>query len=383
MTDDGSIGPPAGDPLRVRLTAGSTLLVIGAVVTAAVLVNLFEAAKRPLAWVVAASMVAWLLSWVIGRFDRWIPRWVSILVAVIAFVLLVGGAWVGVSATLGSEVDKLRTALPQAAVDLETRYEAAADFRLVERAQAFVNELDERFGTQAEMAQAAGLASTYVVTGVLMLFLVGYGPRFVSAGLRQITDPARRAVFAAILDRASRTGRDYLLIALAQIIVVTAMCSLVFYLLDLPAPFVLGLLVGLTDAIPYMGILLGGLAPLLAAVTVARLSVYIVLVLLLVGLQAIEALVVRPRVDRHTIRVGPAVILVGALIGFELYGFGGAIYGPAALVFVWAILRAMPDRSAPAEPADEPMSSVGDPLSGATPGHSVTTERSTSTEEGS
>jgi predicted PurR-regulated permease PerM len=350
VTSDGSTGRPADDGLRVRLTAGSTLLVIGAVVTAGVVIALFQAAKRPLAWVVAASVVAWLLSWVIALLDRWLPHLVSILISVIGFVVVIGGAWVGVSATLVAEVDKLRAALPQAAMELEARYEAAADFRLVERAQAFVNQLDERFGTQAEVAHAAGTASTYVVTGVLMLFLVGYGPRFVAAGLRQIADPARRAMATAVLDRASRTGRAYLLILVAQITVITAVCSLVFYLLDLPAPFVLGLLVGLTGAIPYFGILLGGLAPLLAAATNARLSVYVVLVALLVGLQLVEVLVVRPRVDRDTLRVGPAVILIGALVGYQLYGFGGAIYGPAALVFVWAILRALPDRNAAAEP---------------------------------
>jgi predicted PurR-regulated permease PerM len=88
----------------------------------------------------------------------------------------------------------------------------------------------------------------------------------------------------------------------------------------------------------------------LAAATNARLSVYVVLVALVLGLQAVEALVVRPRVDRGTVRVGPAVILIGALVGYQLYGFGGAIYGPAALVFVWAILRALPDRSTVTDP---------------------------------
>ena len=39
-------------------------------------------------------------------------------------------------------------------------------------------------------------------------------------------------------------------------------------------------------------------------------------------------------------------MLVGNLIGFELYGIGGAIYGTAVLVLLWAVLLAVPDRSA-------------------------------------
>jgi predicted PurR-regulated permease PerM len=331
--------------LQVRLTVGSTLLVIGAVVAAIVLLNLFHAAQRALGWLIAASVVAWLLSWIISLLDRVMPRALAVLGTVLAFVVLAGGVWVGVRATLHSEVDRLRVALPAAASDLEHRYNTAAEFHLAERTRAFVSSLDERFGTQAEVTKAAGTASTYVVTGVLMLFLVGYGPRFVAGALRQIRDPVRQESVSKVVYQASSTARAYLLLTLLQAVAITALCSLVFYLLDLPAPFVLGLIVGWLGAIPYLGIILGGLGPLLAAATEPHEFTYIVLVVLLVGLQTVEALVIRPQVDNRTVRVGPALMLIGTLIGFELYGIGGAIYGTAVLVLLWTVLLAVPDRS--------------------------------------
>lgn len=209
-----------------------------------------------------------------------------------------------------------------------------------------MNSLDDRFGTQAQVTAAAGTASTYIVAGVLMLFLVGYGPRFVSGALNQIGDPVRRESVSKVVYRASSTARAYLLLTLLQTVAITALCSLVFYLLDLPAPFVLGLLVGWLGAIPYIGVIFGGLAPLLAAATDPHEFTYLVLVVLLVGLQTVEAVVIRPRVDKRTVRVGPALMLIGTLIGFELYGIGGAIYGTAVLVLLWAVLQAVPDRSA-------------------------------------
>lgn len=332
--------------LQVRLTVGSTLLVIVSVVAAIALLNLFHAAQRAIAWLIAASIVAWMLSWIISVLDRVMPRALAVVATVLAFVILAASGWVGVRATLRSEVERLRAALPAAANDLEQRYETAADFHLAHRTQSFVTSLDKRFGTQAQVTAAAGTASTYIVTGVLMLFLLGYGPGFVSGALRQIRDPARRESVSTVVYRASSTARAYLLITLLQAVTVTAICSLVFYLLDLPAPYILGLLVGWLSAIPYIGIILGGVAPLLAAATDPHQSTYIVLLVLLVGLQVIEASVVRPRVDRRTIRVGPALMLVGTLIGFELYGIGGAIYGTAVLVLLWAVFLAMPDRSA-------------------------------------
>jgi predicted PurR-regulated permease PerM len=47
-------------------------------------------------------------------------------------------------------------------------------------------------------------------------------------------------------------------------------------------------------------------------------------------------------------------MLAGILIGFELYGFGGALYGTALLVLFWAVLWAMPDRTTQLPVGDDP-----------------------------
>jgi predicted PurR-regulated permease PerM len=353
VTGDGQREPEV-NVRQVRLSVGSVILVIGAVVTAVALANLFQAARRPVAWTIATAIVAWLLTGIIDTLDRRMPRALAVLTTVLGFVALVAGAVIGIRATIRSEVDKLRTALPTAAHDLEQRYSAAADFHLAQRTQSFVTSLDDRFGVRAQVAAAAGTASTYVVTGVLTLFLLIYGPRFVSAALRQITDPARRASVTAAVYQGSNRGRAYLLVVLAQTIAITAVCSAVFYLLDLPAPFVLAMLVGWLGTIPFLGIILGGLAPLLAAATELHDYTYPVLFALLIGLQLIESLLIRPLLERRTIRVGPTLMLVGNLIGFELYGIGGAIYTTAALVFAWAVVQATPDHGSTASPRPVP-----------------------------
>ena len=62
---------------------------------------------------------------------------------------------------------------------------------------------------------------------------------------------------------------------------------------------------------------------------------------MLVALQLVEAAVVRPRVDPRTVRLGPTIALVVALLGFELYGVGGAVYGVALAVIGLAALDAV------------------------------------------
>src|SRR4029450_9010150 len=190
-------------PLWVTVSLGSTLLVIGAVVAAVGLAGVCVAARRPLAWAAAASVAAWLLSGVVDILGRWVPRGLAVPMTVLGLVLVAGGGWVGVRATLAAEVGALRKGRPAAAGDLETRFRAAADFNLAERTRMFVDDLDDRFGIHAQVTAGAGTASAYLVSGILMLFLIGHGPRFVSAALRQIADPARRASVTAVVDRAS------------------------------------------------------------------------------------------------------------------------------------------------------------------------------------
>ena len=148
-------------PLWVSVSLGSTLLVIGAVVAAVGLANLFVAARRPLAWAAAASVAAWLLSGVVDILGRWVPRGLAVLMTVLGLVLVAGGGWVGVRATLAAEVDQLRTALPAAASDLETRFGAAADFNLVERTTTFVEDLDDRVAALSERGIEPAERETY------------------------------------------------------------------------------------------------------------------------------------------------------------------------------------------------------------------------------
>ncbi len=344
---------PAPDVLRIRPTVGSIVLIIAAAGGATVLIDLFGATRRVLAWTLATVVVAWLAWAIIALFDRWLPRGLAVMTTVLILVILGGGIWVAVAATVRSEVSRIRTSLPEAAESLEQRYEAAAHFRLAERVQSFVDDLDERFSTTRTVSKVAETAPTYFVTGILMLFLVGYGARYCAAGLRQIADPARRDRVAAVVGRASGRARVYLLVTVAQVLITTLVSAGAFFMLDARAPFLLGLVVGVLGAVPYVGFVLGGVVPVLVAAADRDELAVIAVIVIVVGLQLIEAYVVRPRLDRRTLRVGPALMLIVGMICFELYGLGGAVYGCAVLVFALAVLdsvAAYPMSSDPALP---------------------------------
>ena len=58
-------------------------------------------------------------------------------------------------------------------------------------------------------------------------------------------------------------------------------------------------------------------------------------------MQLFEIFVVRRRIDGVTLCVGPALPLIVALVGWDLYGLGGAIYGVMLLILALAIADAV------------------------------------------
>lgn len=335
--DAGAERPPPAAGLRVRPTLGSTLLVIAAIGTTIVIGKVLVAARQPVGWTFATLVVAWLLSAIIALLGRWMRRWVALVLTILGVIALSVGTWVGVMANLRTEVRRVRTSLPAAAERLERRYDAASEFRLAERVRSFVREVDRRVSTGAAVSKAAGTVPAYFVTGVLLLFFLGYGPRYLAGALNQIRDTDRRAKVADVFSRASKRAQTYVLMTLVQVVAVVATGSLVFYAVDLPAPFVLALIFGSLSAIPYIGAALGGVPALLVAAAEPDERVLFTVAAMVVTVQVAEGLL-RRRLDPHTVRVGPALVLIVAIIGFQLYGVGGAVYASVALVFVLALL---------------------------------------------
>ena len=108
-------------------------------------------------------------------------------------------------------------------------------------------------------------------------------------------------------------------------------------MLGLPA-FSLGVFVGALTLLPLIGVLVGGIPALLLAFGLdGWWSAACVLAVILV-LQTVEVAVVCPAVDARTVRVGPSIPIIVGLLGFELYGIGGSIYGIALAVIALAAL---------------------------------------------
>jgi predicted PurR-regulated permease PerM len=326
--------------IRARSIAVSALVVGGVFVAAWVLGR----ATRVLGWVVAASVLAALLIPVVEVLARRIPRGLAlaaVLLSVAGLTAFVVWASVG---DLQHGLRRLRAVAPQTAADLEARRswigDAARQFGLRDRVTTFLDDIPARLagGNPAQAVRAAasrGIA--LLITTVLTIFLLSHGPRLVRGLLRQLPE-GRREEVSGPLFHGYRRAWGYVVAMVAKAIVVGVVTWAVAGLLGLPAPSVLGVVVGAASVVPRFGVALGGLSLILLTAGLhgpVRVAWAIAAVL---ALQVADAVVTAHVIEPRTVRVGPAISLAVLLLATNLYGVGGAVVGLVLAVVAVALL---------------------------------------------
>jgi putative heme transporter len=310
------------------------------------------AARRVLGWAVASAVVAALLEPLVRWLDRYVPRVVAIIAGLLVVGALAGTVVGGILADLGNQFDRLREEAPRAAAELQEseRFgELATNFRLEDRVEEVLDTLrDPTSGLASE--QSANAASAYLVCAVLTAFFLSSGPGAGHAVLAQIREPERRDRLREVVRLAFLNGRAYVLFALVKALALGALVTALCYWEDVPAPIVAGVTVAALSVVPGFGIAVGGMFPLLLEAGLGEPGGALRLAGALLVLQVADSVFLRQVVVPRSLVVGPAAIVIGVLVGFEIYGIGGAIYSAILAIFGVALL----DAAGSQEPFDAP-----------------------------
>jgi len=327
----------------VRLSGTAALAIVGTIVGLMVARRTFVAAHQPLSWGAAAVVAAVLLDPVVDRLAVHIRR----VPAVLLTFLAVGAVGVGTTYLVFDDVeralDRLQEAAPDAASAIEDRDdqigELARDFQLGDRVTSSVRALDDRVtGGGDVLRSTAGTAPTYLVCTILTVFLMTYGPRMAKAALEQDPDEARRARIADVVGPAVSRARSAAIFAVGESLLVGLAVAGVASALDLPAPSAVGFAAGVLSLFPHVGLTVGTIPLLLLALGFRSLPTALVLLAVVLSLQVVDSLVVRPRLAARSVEIGLVVPWIVALVGYAVYGVGGAAYATAYAIFGLAIL---------------------------------------------
>jgi predicted PurR-regulated permease PerM len=327
----------------VRLSGTAALIVVGTAVGLVVARRTFVAAHQPLSWAAATIVAAVLLDPVVDRLGAFIRRVPAVLLTFAA----VGAIGVGTTYLVFHEVeqalDRLQEVAPDAAGAIEARDDRlgnlARDFQLGERVTSASQALEGRVtGGSDVLRSSAGTAPTYLVCAVLTVFLMTYGPRIARAALEQDPDEARRARITSIVGPAISRARTAVVETVEWSLLVGLVVTGVAVALDLPAPSAVGFAAGLLALLPYVGLAVGSIPLLLLALGFLSLPTALALLVGVVALQLVDSLVVRRRLAARSVDIGLVVPWVVALLGYSVYGVGGAAYATAYAIFGLAVL---------------------------------------------
>lgn len=323
----------------MRLTVGPAALavVFGAIVFALVAENVLVKGRRPIGWALAAVVAAAAVEPLVGRASRYMRRGLALPVVLVPLLALVGLVTWGVVGDLDTQITRLQRDIPEVAAEIEAGEQfgdAAREFGLAEKAQEFADTLRRPSSRVGE--EAVGGASTWVLTLILTVFALGWGPRFADAALRQVPE-GRRDRAARVVGRAFNQSQVYIEVAVLLAVVTGLVAWCAFRLIDLPAPTPLALVVGVGTLVPSIGIVLATLPAALLAGGLVSPSTGIALGVGALGVQIVHAVVLR-RATREAAHPGAAVIVISFVIGYELYGVGGSVVGTCVTVFLAALL---------------------------------------------
>lgn len=330
---------------------GNVRMMIGPEVVSVVLVGIAggllafgvaSSARRILGWAVASAVVAALLAPFVERLDRYLPRVLAILSGLLLVGVVAGSVTGGILADLGNQFDRLQEQAPEAAAKLESsdRFgEAATNFRLEERVDTVLDRLrDPTSGVASE--KAASAAGAYVVSAVLTAFLLSSGPRMGEAALDQVGDPRLRERLRDVVRIGFARGRSYVLFGLGKAVVMGFAAWAICYWQSVPAPIVLGVATAALSVVPGFGVLVAGCFALLLEAGLGSADGAVRVGLGFIALEVFDVLFTRRVVVPRSLAVGPAVVVIAVIVGFEVYGIGGALFAAVLAIFGIAMLDA-------------------------------------------
>lgn len=117
-------------------------------------------------------------------------------------------------------------------------------------------------------------------------------------------------------------------------LIVGILSALLFYLIGMKYALLLGLIVGITNIIPYFGPIIGAVPAVLIAATMSVKMVVFVSIIILV-VQFLEGSLLSPVIVGKTLQMHPLIIIFALLVGSEL----GGVIGLILIVPIFAVSK--------------------------------------------
>lgn len=292
-----------------------------------------------------SALIAYLLHPLVARLVAWkIPRPLSILLIYLAFFGLIGYAFFKGIPYL---IEQMRTLNEQIPEMLHTYrkfvaafYEETSDFpeAVHDRFRDFLHSVENALNHWLEKAINLFrklFESFFVILMIpVLVFYFLNDARTIKRTVLELIPKKWRLKTFRLLKEIDRTFGGYLRGQLFVCFFLFLFTTVAFWLIGLPYPIILGIIVGITDIIPYFGPLIGAAPAVFMAITVSwKLVIYVLLVIVIV--QFVESHLLSPFIVGKTLNIHPALMIFVLFAGGEIAG----VLGLLLAIPVFAVLK--------------------------------------------
>lgn len=336
-------------------TAASTLVQVSVVALVVLAVLLLLRAAEAFLAIFGGVLLAILFNsaakWVHARTSM--PYSISLAVAVGGPALLLGlGLFFGASA-VADQAAELAQRVPEAASQLEEKLRQWSLTNLLleqqERIKSLVPDGSEAAGALGGFFSSSfGALGNFVIALVVGL-LLAINPSMYVNGLMHLVPLTKRDRAREVLEAVGSSLKSWLAAKLAAMLTIGVLTTIGLWLLSIDLALVLGLVAALLSFIPNVG-------PILSLIPAALISLLdgpeklLYVVLLYVGIQALESYVLTPILQQRMVDLPPALtIVVQVLLGVVAGAMGLIFAAPltaAGMVMIqmWYVQDALGDR---------------------------------------
>lgn len=145
------------------------------------------------------------------------------------------------------------------------------------------------------------------------------------ASLVNLISPKNQGEFLRVCSEINKLIREFVSGYLLISLIVAVISTVIYALLGLDYPLVLGILMGIGDLIPYIGPFIGAIPALLIAISMNQ-TIFILTLVAILIIQQLEGNVITPRIIDQRIGLNPVLTIFAVMAGGLLFGISGAIF---------------------------------------------------------
>lgn len=296
------------------------------------IITLLYIARSFLIPVSVAALLAFLLFPMSRKLESWrVPRGLAIIISILFAMLIIGGLlffFIQQAQSFAKDLPELKEQITlklermQSFIERKTHI---SEERQIEVAKENMKSTLQTGGAYL-MTFLSGTGTFFAMTALIpiyIFFMTYYRDKFENFILR-ITNPERHAHLREVIARIAKVTQLYLRGLLIDIAILSVLNSTGLLLLGIPHAILLGVLASVLNIIPYIGVLIGSLFPVMMAL-ITKDSIWYAAGAagVCVFVQFIDNNFITPKVVGSSVSLNPLSTLMVLIMGGLIWGVAG------------------------------------------------------------